>query len=440
MSSRLRTCRLLVLAPPTLFTLLTLLTMPASAATVATFSPRAAVQEVDQVRASFSDPMVGMGDTRAGAPLEIDCALDGHGHWVDQRNWVWDVRPKADEIKRDALSCVFNLKAGLRTLAGKPVQGERRFDFKLPALSEAQTLRIVGQHPQHWQRAAEDQTFLLRFSRPLKSFKPALFCDWGIQAHESVVVQDRAATMRAALGAQWKDQLDADAAILAVRCPRPLPSGATIRIGMDRGGLKPALAKFKIRPAFAATISCQSVPATGACTPYEPIELIFNAEVSETFLAAIRLSSPDGARAGAARVGHFHGHGSPVSKLTFAGPHRHDTRFSISYPAGIADREGRTAPPWGLPAGVLTSAHIPTATFSGPSFAVARDADSSAGLLFTHGARPLAMRELLVGAGSDQQRADQDMLRWMQAYQMAPSDQVHRDGSLAHARASLLDG
>ncbi|MGE8354967.1 MAG: hypothetical protein ACN6N0_01020, partial [Microvirgula sp.] len=53
------------------------------AASVLSFSPQNEVREIQQVRATFSAPMIRMGNVSAPAPFDIDCAQKGNGHWID---------------------------------------------------------------------------------------------------------------------------------------------------------------------------------------------------------------------------------------------------------------------------------------------------------------------------------------------------------------------
>jgi len=93
---------------------------------IAQFSPQGTVQQVRQVTARFSAPMVPFGAPRdVAAPFEIECAEPGTGRWVDSRTWAYD-------FARDlpgGLRCTFQLRAGVKSLAGKAVTGERRFAF-----------------------------------------------------------------------------------------------------------------------------------------------------------------------------------------------------------------------------------------------------------------------------------------------------------------------
>ncbi|WP_220271968.1 hypothetical protein [Crenobacter cavernae] len=91
--------------------------LPAHAAGVQTFSPQGEARAPEQVRISFATPMIRLGDTAAPAPMQMSCALDGKGHWVDDKTWVFDIKeaPPADT------SCRFTPRAGLKDLAGTSI-------------------------------------------------------------------------------------------------------------------------------------------------------------------------------------------------------------------------------------------------------------------------------------------------------------------------------
>lgn len=94
------------------------------------FTPTGTAREVRQVAVRFSAPMVAFGDRRARDPFEIDCAAPGAGHWIDARNWVYDLEREAPS----GLRCRFTLGAGTAALDGRPLGPGARGDDR-PAAS-----------------------------------------------------------------------------------------------------------------------------------------------------------------------------------------------------------------------------------------------------------------------------------------------------------------
>src|SRR6266567_4581935 len=79
--------------------------------------------------------MTTFGDPRNESPFDIACAEKGSGRWADVKNWVFDF----DRDLSAGVNCSFTLKAGLKTLAGKGVGGDRVFSFSTggPAIMSA---------------------------------------------------------------------------------------------------------------------------------------------------------------------------------------------------------------------------------------------------------------------------------------------------------------
>src|SRR5438046_10342328 len=90
------------------------------------FSPEGTIKTIRQWTARFSEPMVPLGDPRPASDVfEIACPEVGTARWVESRDWAYD-------FARDlpaGVRCTFRLRAGLVTLGGKPVGGQREFSF-----------------------------------------------------------------------------------------------------------------------------------------------------------------------------------------------------------------------------------------------------------------------------------------------------------------------
>jgi len=73
--------------------------------------------------------MVRFGDPRLPAPFELKCAnttpVTGTGRWVDDKTWVYDFTQDVPAGVR----CEFNLKPGLKSIAGEAVTGPAQYKF-----------------------------------------------------------------------------------------------------------------------------------------------------------------------------------------------------------------------------------------------------------------------------------------------------------------------
>src|SRR4030095_5751752 len=90
------------------------------------FSPQDTVKNVRQVAVRFSDQMVPFGSPKVTTEIfDIDCPEKGAPRWADERNWIYDF----DRDLPAGVRCEFRVRAGLKTLAGRPITGQQRFIF-----------------------------------------------------------------------------------------------------------------------------------------------------------------------------------------------------------------------------------------------------------------------------------------------------------------------
>ncbi len=115
---------------------LSALTTYAHAVSISTFSPQNEVREVQQVRATFSAPMLRMGTVNAPAPFSVSCPQQGDAHWIDDRSWVMDF-PKGIPA---ATRCTFTVGKNLKALDGGAYTGPASYSFSTGplAVEEAQ--------------------------------------------------------------------------------------------------------------------------------------------------------------------------------------------------------------------------------------------------------------------------------------------------------------
>src|SRR5215470_2464668 len=119
---------------------------------VSAFSPQGTVKRVRQATATFSAPMVPLGDPRLADPFDLSCPEGGTGRWVDTRIWVYDF---AHDLPA-GIRCAFRLRAGLKSLDGKVLAGPREFVFSTGGPAIKSSTPREGNTD-----IAEDQAFVL---------------------------------------------------------------------------------------------------------------------------------------------------------------------------------------------------------------------------------------------------------------------------------------
>ncbi|MDD1649957.1 MAG: hypothetical protein LUO80_06140, partial [Methylococcaceae bacterium] len=134
------------------------------------FSPQGSVKNVRQVTARFSTPMVTLGDSRLPAPFDVDCPESGAGRWADLRTWVLDF----DRDLPSGIVCQFRLKAEVKALDGRTLNGNRRFGFDTGGPVIRGSLPDEGS-----QRIDERQVFVLALDAPaeLDSVRTHAHCE-----------------------------------------------------------------------------------------------------------------------------------------------------------------------------------------------------------------------------------------------------------------------
>jgi len=112
---------------------------------------------IERFTLRFNEPMVPLGNPRAASPFAVQCTVEGKGRWVDQTTYVHEfARPLPGGI-----TCSFDLRADLKSLAGYEVGGQRHFTVD----SGGPSARVVlpGRYDGDIE---EDQVFLVAANMP----------------------------------------------------------------------------------------------------------------------------------------------------------------------------------------------------------------------------------------------------------------------------------
>jgi uncharacterized protein YfaS (alpha-2-macroglobulin family) len=307
-------------------------------ARVERFSPLGTAKSVRRATATFSVPMVPLGDpTRARDPFTITCPVAGSGRWVDGRTWVYAF----DRDLPAGLRCGFRLRDDVRTLDGATLTGPGEFAF---TTGGPQVQSIL---PDSETAVEEEQRFVLTLdAEPTEA---------SVRAHASFVVDGIVERIPAeVVGGEERDaalhalheQLGQDAPRVVLRATRPFPSDHRVRLVWGAGvaatsGIateKDQTFEFRSRRAFTATFDCERESRRAGCIPLTPMTLAFSAPIAWERAKDIALVAGDTRRAPEPPQD-----GEPfVSRLTFHGPFAESTAYRLELPPGLVDDAGRT--------------------------------------------------------------------------------------------------
>lgn len=311
---------------------------------VASFSPLGTAKQVRQVAVTFSEPMVPFGDPgHAVTPFRIACAAAGSARWIDERSWVYDFSAAVPP----GLRCRFELISGLRTLAGRPLAGTRRFEFSSggPAVLES--------HPWQGSTISDDQAFLLRVDAEPTAESLARRVVFAVSGSaDAVGIRVLSGPDREALLATLPPD-ERKARWIAVQARQRFPAGAQVTLQWGPGvatssgveTTQPQRFDFRVRPPFSARIQCTRERPGAGCVPIAPVRLAFSSPVAWTAAsrvtlvlerpgeAPLRLSAE---RADAADDDPL------VDRVRFRGPFAPSARYRIEIPGDLRDDAGRS--------------------------------------------------------------------------------------------------
>jgi uncharacterized protein YfaS (alpha-2-macroglobulin family) len=434
----------------------------ASAAQVQSFSPQGTVRDVRQATVRFSEAMVHFGDPRLADPFAIDCVAKGHGRWADDRNWVYDF----DADMAAGQSCRFTLKPDLKSVAGAAITGKKEFTFATGGPAVRAAMPNEGSHAVD----ADQQLFLLATDAPASKAT--------IEAHGYCAVanlserlplqviegkeRDAVLAQRRTLGYAYyrvlfkngetdylqikHDELARrERDIAVVRCSRPLPDNAEFDLVWGKGiatadGAATTIdqvLKYKTRPAFTASFSCDRVNADAACVPVLPMSLRFSAPVPAKQAMQIRLQASGESRK--PQADDDDADAPFVDHVDFKPPFPESAAMELQLPADFVDDAGRKLANAGsYPLKVATDSAPPLVKFSGEF-----------GILEAHegGVLPVTLRDVedsvaaqKIGGASKRITDEADVLRWIARVKFAMTGRWDKDAYIQPGVASVFDG
>ena len=360
---------------------------------------------VRQLNLVFSAPVAALGQTQSPAPAALRCegqAPASQGRWADDRTWVLEF----PEPLPAGLRCTLRIDPRWRPAQGR-LGGSRAFEFSTGGP------RVDAVLPWPGSEVEEDAHFLLRLNgAPV---------DDHVRRHAGCEVEGLAeriparvvtGPVRAQLLALERQSPAAEAAdhTLVLRCERPLPQGAKVRlvwgsgIGAQRNPsvlTREAQAfDFQVRPAFTAEFSCERERAEAPCLPIRPMVLRFSSPVARALAMQARLLG-----AGAQPIGPHDDAddlSEEVSQIVFPPVRVERATLRLELPADLQDATARPlANAASFPLTVRTGDAPPLARFAAAPFGIVEWGPQAA--------VPLTLRrvqgELAPGAVAGQLRA-----------------------------------
>lgn len=383
-----------------LLTLVTLAPRILLAASLATFTPQGETSIVRQVHARFTTSMIPLGDTEAPAPFQWSCQLPGTGHWVDDKNWVFDIK---SELPANT-SCRFTLRPGLTDLSGHTVTNKTTYTFTTGPLS------IVQSWPSKGETIEDDQAFLLQFNGPITTL-PAVYCQ-AVDLAERLPMVQLSAKDSALLFKELAPHIPPKQ-LIAVRCPQRLPAGAkmTLLYFRKKGQLADRI-PFDVRPPFNVSLKCTRETPNAACLPLKPIQLAFSFDVPQKLARQIRLVGTDKERS--PQLTQPDDNGS-VDNVTFSAPFPPLSTLKLVLPANFTDVQGRALTNAKLfPLPVSFSDLPPLVKFSAAPFGIIEAGPDAAVPLTLRGVEAkLPINLLKVGGHVLHVQDDQQIVKWL---------------------------
>src|SRR5208282_3310242 len=267
--------------------------------------------------------------------FDIDCVEQGSARWVDSFTWSYDFKGDLPAGVR----CSFKLRAGLKTLDGRPVAGRGAFSFDTGGPS------ILDSRP--WssnENIDEQQAFVLILDAVADGATVVDHTSFSVEGiPERVGVSILGGGDREILAKRFEGTIDKRPFVI-IQAKQHFPNGAKVSLVWGQG-IKSASGiatsenqalDFKVRPAFEAKVSCERENAKAGCIPLTPIRVLFTADISKELAQRVELVAPDGARQ-EPKIEDT----EAISSVEFTPPFRESTQYTIAIPDHLTDDSGR---------------------------------------------------------------------------------------------------
>lgn len=421
------------------------LAAPAGAVQVRSVSPSGEVAEVRQVLLRFAAPVVPFGAPRLADPARLRCeglgpaALTpaGQGRWLGPAEWAWELAEPLPPgvrctltLERDWQPMVAVQPASGAAAPPPRLEGPRAFSFSTGAPT------VLQVWPWEGSEVEEDAHWLLQLNGPVQaaSLEGRVACEVEGLGERLPAVLVTGPVRDAVLKTHRLSAAKAADALL-LRCQRPLPPGAAVRLVWEPGiasaklpqlvGRERLSWRWQVREPFRAEFSCERERAESPCLPLRPMRLHFSAPLPRAQAAGVRLQidGPPGAASGAAGAGRVitprqdpDDRSPTVQEVIFDAPLPENTAFRLLLPAGgLRDESGRALDNAAtFPLAVRTGALPPLAKFAAAPFGVleAGTPAEPAALPITLRHLPYAGRAQLAVKRLDATTPDAELMRW----------------------------
>ena len=322
-------------------------------AKITAFSPAQPLSETtNQIRATFSEPMVALGVNPNANIFSIECSpqMQGTAQWASDKIWVFDFKTKLHGNKLPGgTTCAVALKPGIKTLKGEAVVGQTAWKFQI----DGPNILAIYPGDTNGRSSAtvnEDQVFVLGLDSEVDEasvLKNVYFKVDGVASNIQIRVLSEAekrSLMKADNFPEYR--FSKDLPIVMITAKQPFPANKKISLVWGAGvkGLVSGLARknqlvlpYESRALLTAEFTCERENANANCSPFSDMHLSFTAEIPADLAKQIVLRGADGSvirpeiEKGA----------STVSGVQFPATVNGNQSYKLVLPSGMKDVNGR---------------------------------------------------------------------------------------------------
>jgi len=311
-----------------LFLLTSVLSLAESQNELVSFSPTGINKNVEQVKAVFSAPVVGLGDQKANTDIfDIQCGKKGKASWVDTKTWIYDFKGTL----ASGVKCTFKLK-----------QSGKIYEFNTGGPS------ILDIDPSY--QIIRDQSFVLKLDGPYvkeEIIKKAYFTVEGID--EKIAVKLIEGPDRDQILESREVPKDTFPRTVILQAVRDFPSdkkvdlhwSSTIKGPTGLMNNEDQIKSFHTSEQLKAEFSCARAVQEDPCIPLLPMEVSFNSDIIYDYLKQIYIEDAHGKKiAPKPPTKNDLEVGDSASSVSFAGPFEENATYKVILPKDLKNDSG----------------------------------------------------------------------------------------------------
>jgi uncharacterized protein YfaS (alpha-2-macroglobulin family) len=349
------------------------------------------IATANQIVVQFGTKMVSLGSSGISANIfDVNCTpkVTGSANWNNDQSWVYNFKTdQKDNYLRGGTQCTAALRAGVKTLDGKPIVGDRSFSFVVDGPN------ILSIFPDQYSDGGgdgesssssiptinEDQVFVITTDTVVDEASILQNVYFQVQGGKASRIgvkivppgRDRTAVLKNL------SILDADLPrTLVLQASEsfrfPVKSKVDLVFGPGVKAVQSGVARvvksaypFETREELVARFTCYRENKSAGCSPLSDMKLSFSAPISRELARQIFIKLPDGSIKRPLFDDDYQVTNT-IDSLTFAKPWPEGTSYKIVLPSGIHDDAGRPlANAKSFPLAVRTSPLPPLVKFSG---------------------------------------------------------------------------